>query len=709
MGARRLLLNASMRLPRRVPWSSISEVEELCGWIYGDEADIDAKIRAINRLSAWRAITALPHALDSALALLSVLVQDAQPANSYLALRHGYSAAIIRLVNGLVDPLQQGMYARSIASIANQLGLPPWLVELRHAATHEDLPSLELLRQAARESMAWLLQNYFLATINPSTALAPQPPPLRPLAPVLKEYKTLSKLVTRDASLKVHQQQVRTVLRDIERWIAEASVAANVATGSLAWSDAEAKEQWALERFCEALLDKGALVPLSKKKRVFPKDAFLPPPAAVAIWTPLLTELSETHSDFASVLVNGIIAQLTTQLAEEEIVSVSVDDTYDACLARWAFWMLEKLSPDREAKKTALVALVTSLGPTGKDISSAKSLIDALCVGNAELEDALSTLVRPTHVAASEWTLDDIGVMQDRLTALAAVSEPQAELDLEPASEPRWSKADNCATLEVAPGWRLLGGDSQWRPCPIGVYVAGYQPLSCLLHAMDVVEQIIHNPAYQPYLAILKGARNGFVYGVKVRFPHALVMSILFGRGERVFLCSLRWAVLTLTDSWKSRIRVIFRATKQHATNLAKFVTLYKTFMLIQQKANGGKPRSSDTFLAGLLGGYLVFGERTAVNEQIVLYVVSRVLASFIPRSGSPYSSAPPAPGAGVKPLPPDSRYFTVFAAVAWGAVMWLFEHKGEAIQPGMFNSMVYLYRDSDRWSGLKTLLWHNT
>lgn len=68
-----------------------------------------------------------------------------------LSLRQSYSSAIIRLVNGLVDPLQFGAYARSIASIANQLGFPSWLVELRHAATHEELPSLELLREAARE------------------------------------------------------------------------------------------------------------------------------------------------------------------------------------------------------------------------------------------------------------------------------------------------------------------------------------------------------------------------------------------------------------------------------------------------------------------------------------------------------------------------------------------------------------------------------
>jgi hypothetical protein len=48
------------------------------------------------------------------------------------------------------------------------------------------------------------------------------------------------------------------------------------------------------------------------------------------------------------------------------------------------------------------------------------------------------------------------------------------------------------------------------------------------------LQAILDNPRYHDYLAILKGARNGFVYGVKVRFPHALIMAILFGRGEYV-------------------------------------------------------------------------------------------------------------------------------------------------------------------------------
>lgn len=40
------------------------------------------------------------------------------------------------------------------------------------------------------------------------------------------------------------------------------------------------------------------------------------------------------------------------------------------------------------------------------------------------------------------------------------------------------------------------------------------------------VERIILDPKYHDLLAVVKGARNGAVYGAKVRFPHALVYDI---------------------------------------------------------------------------------------------------------------------------------------------------------------------------------------
>jgi peroxisomal membrane protein 4 len=37
------------------------------------------------------------------------------------------------------------------------------------------------------------------------------------------------------------------------------------------------------------------------------------------------------------------------------------------------------------------------------------------------------------------------------------------------------------------------------------------------------LESVILNPKYADYLAVIKAARNGAMYGAKVRFPHALV------------------------------------------------------------------------------------------------------------------------------------------------------------------------------------------
>ena len=39
----------------------------------------------------------------------------------------------------------------------------------------------------------------------------------------------------------------------------------------------------------------------------------------------------------------------------------------------------------------------------------------------------------------------------------------------------------------------------------------------------ESIRSLILNPDYTEYLAVLKAARNGAVYGAKIRAPHALV------------------------------------------------------------------------------------------------------------------------------------------------------------------------------------------
>ena len=121
--------------------------------------------------------------------------------------------------------------------------------------------------------------------------------PLRPLTPSLIEYKNAMKIIIRDISLASQQKpKVISLMRDLERWIAESRVAANSVVES-SWTHiqfsgspmtaSDPKEIWALEKFCDNLSEQGTLVPLSKKfvyfvsltyfTNIFPGSDNLPP------------------------------------------------------------------------------------------------------------------------------------------------------------------------------------------------------------------------------------------------------------------------------------------------------------------------------------------------------------------------------------------------------------------------------------------------
>ncbi|EMD41590.1 hypothetical protein CERSUDRAFT_41872 [Gelatoporia subvermispora B] len=506
-----------MKLPHRVPWASIGELDQVCSWIYSDENDYDTRLRAVNRLSAWRAITSLPHALESALAILTVILQDIQPQGTIpsLLLRQSYAGAIIRLVNGLVDPLQSGAYARSIASIAFQLGLPAWFVELRHAATHEDLPSVEVLREAARESMTWLLHNYFLPTLNPSAPPPSRSASTRPLAPILNRYKTLLKATNRDASLLTKlRPEMTKILRDIERWVAEAKVAATASAGELDWDasrelhspdEADWRERWALEKLCDALVEKGALVPLSKKKRALGAQ-LIPSANVLNLWTPLLNHLQSLHPDLRSILVLKIVARLVSHNdAHGEVASGNVpptaapehkvDVTYDLLLAAWANWLVRARSPASEdaeegpiTRKDVVINLTRALGPRSSSNADgqkgARALLKALCTGNADLEKNLSVLYAVTPQGTSEWAEDDLNLMDERLRSLlAARQSPEITSDSSGSNTTAPTLngiVHNEQTAVLPPGWRLVSAAEGWKPSPIGVFVRSHAELSGL-------------------------------------------------------------------------------------------------------------------------------------------------------------------------------------------------------------------------------------
>ena len=110
--------------------------------------------------------------------------------------------------------------------------------------------------------------------------------------------------------------------------------------------------------------------------------------------------------------------------------------------------------------------------------------------------------------------------------------------------------------------------------------------------------------------AVLKGMRNGLEYGSKVRFVHTLVMTLLFKDIHLKHLPTLLKTIVTMA--------------LEHGLNLGIFVLAYKTGYKTLNHLT--KPSSLNHFLSGLLFGTLIFGKKTGVNNQIVLYLLSRVM-----------------------------------------------------------------------------------
>jgi peroxisomal membrane protein 4 len=158
----------------------------------------------------------------------------------------------------------------------------------------------------------------------------------------------------------------------------------------------------------------------------------------------------------------------------------------------------------------------------------------------------------------------------------------------------------------------------------------------------------------------------------------------------------------------REKLLAIFKATRLHAFNLAKFALLYKSSMLAMKNVNG-KEQSVHPFLAGLFGGYWVFGHGKAafssVSQQIVIYVFARVVLGMAKLAVQPPGDNTLVGGAyggrggkGIFGLNEEQlamvrqRSWPVFASLSWASVMWMFRWYPEMLQPSLRNSMTYMY-----------------
>ena len=179
----------------------------------------------------------------------------------------------------------------------------------------------------------------------------------------------------------------------------------------------------------------------------------------------------------------------------------------------------------------------------------------------------------------------------------------------------------------------------------------------------------------------LRALQLGAAYAVKVRLPHALVMAVLFGGGDRRPVPLLR--------------RIVGLAW-EHAKLLAAFAFLYKAGIGAGRAAYdaAGFPPSSPpgvpaapwhAFAAGALAAKLVWAPYSHLSYQILLYLLSRTLvggARLAAKRGVPPFS-----------LVSFSAAYPALAVAVWGTAMWLYEADPGCLHPSLTASMNDIYR----------------
>lgn len=191
----------------------------------------------------------------------------------------------------------------------------------------------------------------------------------------------------------------------------------------------------------------------------------------------------------------------------------------------------------------------------------------------------------------------------------------------------------------------------------------------------------------QAVFGVLRAARNGAVYGGKVRFLHALVISLLYRRG-----------------SLRQRLVLVFNATKQHAETLASFAVIYKAayaiLLLVAKSVDVPLSRSYAKFMAGCIGSWVVYLQRYlffngAITHQVTLYCFSRVVLAvgkilvdqYFARNGYADSEALHR----LKLLIYRTAW-RVFAVLTWGLVMMIYDTHPQYLQSLLRHSMEYIY-----------------
>uniref|UniRef100_A0A7I4XTT2 LAS1-like protein n=2 Tax=Haemonchus contortus TaxID=6289 RepID=A0A7I4XTT2_HAECO len=153
--------NACYRVPyTAVEWNRVRTLFQ--------SADIDELKECLAILSMWRSRmgNSTPVAISCSEMLVRLAIAELQIDDDHNLwmkmeeLKMQHCIVIIRFVN-YVNEICQRQRQTSIVRAVQQLGIPSWLVEIRHNASHSHVPPIETLRMAFAFCREWIWEHFW--------------------------------------------------------------------------------------------------------------------------------------------------------------------------------------------------------------------------------------------------------------------------------------------------------------------------------------------------------------------------------------------------------------------------------------------------------------------------------------------------------------------------------------------------------------------
>lgn len=134
-----------------VPWKNWEEWEKVYNLLFSDnENEI---LRGCYIVSAWSAKHLIPISIE----VTASLQKELHSKRNVNAL----SLAVIRFINGVIEPYKNSNLSASIQSIGEECQIPEYIISIRHMATHGKLPTFEFAAQGAMAALQWLRTHYW--------------------------------------------------------------------------------------------------------------------------------------------------------------------------------------------------------------------------------------------------------------------------------------------------------------------------------------------------------------------------------------------------------------------------------------------------------------------------------------------------------------------------------------------------------------------